>query len=456
MAGFGALSLLVAACGSASAPPFRHATALDSLGAAALVDGPVAGLSIAVARDGEVVYEQGFGIADLASDAPATSFTVYNIASTAKIFAAVGVMNLVESGRLNLDYSLGELLPDVPNRDAVGDITLRQLLNMTSGLSDYVGADMERLAADPRAPLRPEFVLDFVRSAPLTHDPGTSWLYTNTGFYLAGLIVERVTGRAWGDFIIDDIARPLGLQDTHLCDDVVEGRARGYERVDDGFIPSVLDAERGVRGDAGLCSSVRDLALLPNALAGGSVISSGGLSALTAPTDLGMGLTVDYGLGIASGEFGGHRLWGHLGGSGSIVSTLAHYPDDNLTIAVLVNTRAANLGALALEGEVAKIVLELDPSLADIALDSATASALLGTYVGDREATQVQIAWDGARLLRVSADGSQLPLLHQGGDSFGRADWPFDRFVFQRVNGRAEAYSAYYNGFFDGFYRRVE
>ena len=452
----GVLLWVTVACSGASEPPFPHTEVLDSLGAAALIDGPIVGLSIAVAEDGEVVYERGFGIADLASGARASSSTVYNIASTAKILAAVAVMNLVESGGINLDDSLGALLPDVPNRGAIGDITLRQLLNMTSGLSDYVGADLERLATDPSAPLTSEFVLDFVRTAPLTHQPGTNWIYTNTGFYLAGLIVERVTGRAWADFIIEDIVRPLGLVDTHICDDVVDSRARGYERVEDGLIPSALDAERGVRGDAGLCASVRDLALLPTALADGSVISSVGLNAMTAPTTLGRGLAVDYGLGVSSGEIGGYRVWGHLGGSGSIVSTLAHYPEDGVTIAVLVNTRRANLGALALEGEVARIVFGLDPSIADIAVDSATASALQGTYEGDREATRVQIAYDGASLLRVSADDARLPLLRQGADSFGRADWPFDRIVFQRVNGRAEAYSAYYNGFFDGYYRRVE
>lgn len=452
----GGLLWLAVACSGASEAPFQHAEALDSLGAAALIDGPIAGLSIAVARGGEVVYERGFGVADLTSGSRASASTVYNIASTAKILAAVAVMNLVESGRIDLDDSLGTLLPDVPNRGAVGDMTLRQLLNMTSGLRDYVGADIERLEADPNAPLSSEFVLDFVRTAPLTHEPGTNWIYTNTGFYLAGLIVERVTGRPWGDFIIEDVVRPLGLRETHLCDDVIEGRARGYERVEDRFVPSVLDAERGVRGDAGLCASVRDLARLPEALAHGSVISSAGLNAMTAPTALGRGLAVDYGLGVSSGEIGGHRLWGHLGGSGSIVSTLAHYPDDDVTVAVLVNTRGSSLGALALEGGVAEIVLGLVPSLADMAVDSATGAALQGIYTGDREATRVEMAYDDASMLRVSADGSQLPLLHQGADSFGRADWPFDRFVFQRVNGRAEAYSAYYNGFFDGYYRRVE
>ncbi len=452
----GLLLWLLVGCGGESEPRFPHTEALDSLGDAALIDGPIVGLSIAIANGGELVYERGFGVADLSSGARASPSTVYNIASTAKILAAVAVMNLVESGRISLDDSLADLLPDVASRGALGDATLRQLLNMTSGLRDYVGADLERLAANPSVPLSSEFVLDFVRTAPLTHQPGTNWIYTNTGFYLAGLVVERVTGRAWADFIIEDIVRPLGLLETHLCDDVADSRARGYERDEDGFIPSVLDAERGVRGDAGLCASVRDLALLPKALASGSVISSVGLNAMTAPTALGRGLAIDYGLGVSSGEIGGHRLWGHLGGSGSIVSTLAHYPDDEVTVAVLVNTRGANLGALALEGEVARIVFGLDPSLANIAVDSATGSALRGTYTGDREATRVRIAHDGASLLRVSADNSRLPLLRQGADSFGRADWPFDRIVFQRVNGRAEAYSAYYNGFFDGYYRRVE
>jgi len=450
------LVCIVGGCARTPNPAFPHNQALDSLGNAALVDGPLVGLSIAVAQGGEVVYEKGFGVTDLESSSPASAATVYNIASTAKILAAATVMHLVESGSVSLEDTLGELLPDMPQLEAVGDVTLRQLLNMTSGLEDYVGADLERLVSNPEAPLSPGFVLDLVDTAPRTHPPGANWIYTNTGFYLAGLVVERITGRAWADFIVDDIVRPLGLRETHLCDDVAGSRSRGYERVADGFVPSVLDAERGVRGDAGLCASVRDLALLPSALANGSVISSNGLAAMTAPTTLENGLVIDYGLGISSGTMGGHRLWGHLGGSGSIVSTLAHYPDDDLTVAVLVNTRGANLGALALEGEVSRIVFGLDPSLATLAVDSVMGSALQGTYVGDRQNTRFEVAYDGSNLVRVSPDDSRLTLLRQSDDVFGRADWPFDRFVFQRLGGRAEAFSTYYNGFFDGYYRRVE
>lgn len=451
------LAGLVLLLGCAQPTPYPHAEALDSLGVAALAEGPIAGLSIAIAQGNELVYERGYGVTNIESGSPASSSTVYNIASTAKILSAAAVIQLVDSGRIDLNDTLGGLLPDIPHAETIGKITLRQLLNMTSGLSDYVGADLERLAVS-QEPLTPAFVLDYISDRPLDYAPGSNWIYSNTGFYLVGLIVERVSDMPWGTFIIQEIARPLGLEETHLCDEVTTTRSRGYELQDGVFIPSLLDGERGVRGDAGLCSSVRDLARLPAALKNRGVISPAGLDTMIAATRLNSGLTVDYGLGISRGTFGGHTVWGHLGGSGSIVSTLAHYPDDAVTIAVLVNTRNANLGALALEGKVAEIVFELNPVLKNLPVNSGLAENLTGSYVGDRESSRYEIIYDGNSLVRVWGQdpGSKLKLLRQQGRTFGRKDWPFDQFVFQPGTGEAKAYSAYYNGFFDGFYRRVE
>lgn len=451
------LAGLASGCEQRDVPAFAYAEAIDSLGAAALAEGPIAGLSIAVAEGGRLVFDRGYGVQALELGTPATQHTVYNVASTAKILAAAGVVRLVESGRLSLEDSLAALLPVLGVEGAASGITLRQLLNMTSGLNDYVEADIERLQTSP-APLTPRFVLDHVRGRPLDFAPGSQWTYTNTGFYLAGLVVEQVTGKPWGDYIIDDVARPLGLEDTWVCDVVPDGRATGYEHSTGGFTLSALDAEQGVRGDAGLCSTAGDLARLPAALAGGRLISTAGLEVMLAPTRLTSGLTVDYGLGISRGVMGGRRLWGHLGGSGSIVSTLAHYPDDDLTIAVLVNTRDGAVGALDLEGRVAELVLGLTPELQDQNVDEALGLELEGLYAGDRGPTTFEMVREGHRLVRSSPGNaeSRTELLWQGGRTFGRSDWPYDRFVFKPSGGRAEAFSAYYNGFFDGYYRRLQ
>lgn len=447
-----------------AAPPLQAQTddlsiRIDSIAQAALNDGPIAGLSIAVAKQSEIIHARNYGVTDVEAHTLATDETVYNIASVAKIIAAVAVLKLVDEGKLSLDKDLTTLLPAFPNPEQGRKITLRQLLNHTSGLHDYVAADYERWKQTGE-PLDPSFVLDYVQDRPLDFEPGTNWIYSNTGFYLAGLIVERVTGQPWDDYMLEAVARPLGLHSVALCDEMGAIRTTGYDITEDGFVPSQEDAEEGVRGDAGLCATALDLARLPGALMTSGLLSEESLSALLGPTVLANGVMADYGLGVARGSLKGHPLWGHLGGNpSSYVATLAHYPDEGVTVAVLVNTRFGEVGALQVEGAVARAVLGLgDPTLADHPLTSDAQQVYLGTYVGDRGGWRYHIVADSERIARVWAEdpSAKRPLFYQGNHTFGRADWPMDRFVFHVNEGHALAYSAYYNGFFDGFYRRID
>lgn len=441
------------------AQPGDLTTRIDSIVQAALDDGPVAGLSIAVVQDGEVLHARGYGLADTEAGTPVTAETLFNVASVAKIIASAAVLRLVDEGRISLDDDLAALLPDFPNPDQGRRITLRHLLNHTSGLNDYVAADYERWKRTGE-PLDPSFVLDHVRGRPLDFEPGTRWIYSNTGFYLAGLVVERVTGQPWGEYVLEAVARPFGLRSVTLCDEAGAERTMGYAVDDGSFVPSTEDAEKGVRGDAGLCATAPDIARLPGALLESGLFSAESLKKMLGPTTLANGVTVDYGLGVARGMLGEHPLWGHLGGNtSSHVATLAHYPETDVTVAVLVNTRGGDVGALQVEGDVARTVLGLgNPVLKDDLLVPEQQQKYLGTYVGDRGSWRYHIVADGHRLARVWAGDttSARPLLYQGEDTFGRADWPMDRFVFHVRDGRALGYSAYYNGLFDGYYRRVE
>ncbi len=432
---------------------------IDSVAHAALADGFTAGFSIAVERDGAILFNKGYGVTDIESANPADVSTVYNIASVAKIITAVGILKLVDEGEIDLDASLSSLLPRFPNREQGRDISLRQLLNHTSGLHDYVAADIERWKQS-REPLTASFVLDYMRDRPLDFEPGTNWIYSNTGFYLAGMIIERVTGRPWGGYVLGEILHPLGLSSFDLCDNATDSRTNGYDVVDGFLVPGVEDSEIGIRGDAGLCATAGDLAKLPSALVRGGVLSDASWETMLSQSELANSINVDYGLGVALGWVDGHRLWGHLGGNGSsYVATLAHYPSDNTSVAVLVNTHFSNVGALQIEGEVARIVLDLgQPELRNLPLVTDALDVYSGTYVGDRGNYRYEIIGDGQRLSRVYSEDSsfKLPLIFQGNHTFARSDWPMDRFVFH-VNGeRATAHSVYYNGLFDGFYNRED
>lgn len=193
------------------------------------------------------------------------------------------------------------------------------------------------------------------------------------------------------------------------------------------------------------------------------------------PSILADRVAVDYGLGVRRGRLDGHSIWGH---TGSFLLTygavLAHYPDDDVTIAVLVNTANTAADALVIEGLVAREVLGLPESAADTPKLSREASMMYaGEYIGDRyydvqairggnvpdARERFAIVEKSGHLERIVLNGDERPalkLVYKGNHSFGRADWPMDRFVFDVEAGRARGYSEYYNGIFAPFNRRVE
>ncbi|MEK9509517.1 serine hydrolase domain-containing protein [Gemmatimonadota bacterium Y43] len=446
---------LLSGCAEPVDPPSPLAASIDSILSVALDDGPLAGASVAVVRGGEPIFQGFYGLADVERGLPVTADTRFNVASVAKIIAAATVLRLAEEGRLSLDQPVVELLPELEGRAVLEGVQVRHLLDMTSGLPDYVSADLERWL-QTREPLDPSFVLDELSRSEKVFDPGEQWMYTNTGFYLAGLIVERVAAAPWAEVVDAQVVSPLGLRATGLCDEMGAERSIGYEATDSGFVRSVQDAERGVRGDAGLCTTATELALLPDRLRSDG-LTAASLQRMLAPTRLLNGTGVDYGLGVARGRLFGRNLWGHLGGSGSIVAALYHFVPDTVSVAVVVNTRQASLGGLELVADVAAAVLAVgSPSLPTAIPGDASLAAFEGRFVGDRSRTEYQMRVVENALVRSEPGDpeSALALTRIGPLEFGRADWPLDRFLFHRMEGAVTGYSAYYNGIFDGYYAR--
>ena len=373
------------------AQPHRLSTRIDAIAQAALVDGPIAGMSVAVVKDGEVVHARGYGFADVENEVPATAETVYPIASATKLLTAATVMRLVEMGQLHLEDTLILLLPEFPNPKQGSLLTLRHLLNHTSGLPELLGAYLE-FWEETEKPLTPGFVLDYLEGQPLDFEPGTNWSYTNTGAYLAGLVIERATGKPYGTAVREVLTEPLGLHDMFLCDDnlLSERRTLGYAPADSGLVRTpfyeTAGDTTGFGGAGGFCSTALDLARLPSALQSGQALSRAGLEAMLQPTKLADGSQVDYGLGVRLGNLDGHAVWGRTGGNSSTWAVVAHYPDQGSTIAVLVNTDGTGEDAWILEGRIARAVLNLDPPQNDERpIEPSALSSYTGHYLDVRE-----------------------------------------------------------------------
>lgn len=321
-----------------------RADAVDEAVRAAMDAQKIPGLSLAVVKDGRVVRMRGYGFADLEGRVPARPDTLYQIGSVTKCFTAAAVLLLAQDGLLRLDDPLGRLLPEAPA--AWRGVTVRQLLNHTAG----VPGDTE--TPQVRAMLTPDFqpmrVLEAHRDASLEFAPGSRWSYSNNGYYLLGLVVEKVSGKGYDAFLAERLFRPLGMASTRLNDlrAVLPRRASGYLH-DAAGIVNAESVHPGLPYAAGaLVSDVRDLARWEIALSRGEALRPESVRAMWTPTSLPDGTTHPYGLGWMSETVGGRWRVYHTGGIPGFSSIHLRYPDQGVAVVVLCN-QLTGLGGLA-------------------------------------------------------------------------------------------------------------
>ena len=324
---------------------------MDAAAAAAQREIRAAGFSVAVVDHGQPVLAKGYGYADLAEEVPAAASTIYRLASITKQFTAAAILHLADEGKLSLEDRISDYLPEYP--DSGRRITIRNLLSHTSGLSD---AAVFPIFEEGGVGYTRDQIIDLVALQPLDFEPGTGHSYSNVGFMLAGVVIEQVTGTTFTDYVTDEILRPLGLDQTSFCPDEqprADRWAHGYDlqygnwsrvlRL--GRAPALVDPApinmEMVSSAGGLCSTVTDLALWPGLLR--SFLNSASYREMSETTVLADGTKVPYGLGLQIREFGAHPALSHGGVVNGFVSMLADFPEDDLTVAMLVNTRLLTL-----------------------------------------------------------------------------------------------------------------
>src|SRR5688572_8973342 len=200
---------------------------IDSVATAAVAEQRTAGVSVAVVKNGRTVLAKGYGFADLENDVPATPETVYRIGSVTKQFTAAGIMRLMEQGKLSLDDTLQKFLPDFPTQG--NRVTVRHLLNHTSGIRSYtsLGPKWQRVM---RLDLAPDSMVALFANEPFDFKPGDAYRYNNSGYFLLGVIIEKLSGKPYGQYLQDEFFTPLGLKSTVYCDQapIIKRRAQGY------------------------------------------------------------------------------------------------------------------------------------------------------------------------------------------------------------------------------------
>jgi len=325
---------------AAQAPPSPVAAmpigdAVDLVAKRLIAAKRVPGLAVAVEQNG-VVVEQAYGYADVAKKVPVTTDTRFEIGSVTKQFTAACVLQLADAGKLSLDDRLGKYVSDY----FIGrGVTVRQLLEQTSGIPEYLdGADVVDAASTH--PATYATILDRVSAKPLDFPPGTRWEYSNTNYILLGRIVEFVSREKYETYVREHIFGPAGMTQSGFIDDeaTLPAMARGYTATGSGFTPAPLLREDWAQAAGGIVSTVGDVLKWDDALLAGKIVPAADVTLMRSEAKLVDGSPTHYGLGWLVDDVGGHPHVWHNGGTFGFHAVNATFPSDDEAIVILGNS----------------------------------------------------------------------------------------------------------------------
>jgi CubicO group peptidase (beta-lactamase class C family) len=310
----------------------------------------IPGLALLVTRDGKVVRSEGFGLANVEVQVPVKPETIFQSGSVGKQFTATAVMMLVEAGKIGLNDPLTKYFPEAP--PSWKNVTVRELLSHTGGFGDYPkDFNFRKDWTEPQ-------LLKLVESIPLAYPPGTKWEYSNLGYLTLGILIHRVSGEFYGDFLRQRIFQPLGMQATRIISeaDIVPNRAAGYRLVKGELKNQEWVAPAmNTTADGSLYFSIVDLSRWDAALYEGKLLKRSSFDLMWTPVKLknGQSNKARYGFGWFIEERNGHRCIHHDGSWQGFETAIDRYVDDRLSVVALTNLAGAK------PGEITKHVAEM-------------------------------------------------------------------------------------------------
>jgi CubicO group peptidase (beta-lactamase class C family) len=302
----------------------------------------IPGLALAVIKDGKTVIARGYGLANVEHQVPVKPETIFQSGSTGKQFTATAVMMLVEEGKLSLDDKITKYFPDGP--EAWQKITVRHMLTHTSGMTDYPqDFDLRRDYAE-------DDLYQRIKPIPLAFQPGEKWSYSNLAYVMLGILIHKVSGKFYGDFLQERIFKPLEMTTARIISesDIVPNRAAGY-RVANGQLKNQdwVSPSLNTTADGALYLTIYDMAKWDAALYTEKLLKKSSLEQMWTAVKLNDGKTHPYGFGWALGQVRGHRVIEHGGAWQGFKAQISRYVDDKLTVIVLANQIRTNQSKLA-------------------------------------------------------------------------------------------------------------
>lgn len=358
---------------------------LDAAAKRKIAEERVVGASLLVAIHGRVVLHKGYGFADLGLEAPTKAESVYHVVGPMMPITGVAILQLVERGKLSLENDIAKFIPEFPEQGH--HVTVRQLLNHTSGIVDYhyLGDPIE---ATSRLPKALDEVMALYSDKRWVNEPGTKWDWSISGFQLLVTILERVTGQTYADYVQQNILTPAGVKSTTYCDDftLTPGLSHGYRKYGHGFVMA-QENDMAFNTDLRYCSSVGDLYQIWNAIKRKPLIQPATLkmmSTAVGPTEhmSAVDPKMHYGLALTLNHEEDHPSVGQHGSLLEYSGCLYDFPEDELTIVVLTNTE--NQNAYAIAKALARVALDLP----ELPKPAATRESLIGGEPVSREESE--------------------------------------------------------------------
>jgi D-alanyl-D-alanine carboxypeptidase len=388
---FATVILSLGVCAASLADPSQ--SDLDSVATQAVAQSHVVGASVLVAKGDHILLLKGYGVSDLGLEAPAKADSVYHIVGPMLPFTGVAVMQQVERGKLSLDDDITKYLPEFSTQGH--HVTIRELLSNTSGIVDYhyLGDPLESTYRQPKAM---DEVMALFANGQWVHEPGTVWDWSVSNFQLLTVILERVTGQTFAEYMQKNLFAPAGATATAGCDNssVVHGLSHSYQGVGDHY-QAATENSSAVSYDLRFCSTVSDLFHIWRGVQLGKLLKPETFELMTTAEGPGIKMTANdpdthYGMAFILGHEDTHRDVGQNGSLLGYSGSMYHFPADDLTVIVLTNTSDQNakfIGsalarkALALAPNPAPPARAPQAALTDEPVSAEERGKLTGTYV---------------------------------------------------------------------------
>lgn len=369
-----------------------------------------------VSRKGEIIYKKGFGMADLELNVPMQPDMVFRIGSITKQFTAIAILQLAEQGKLSLKDDITKFLPGYPTHGKI--ITIEHLLTHTSGIKSYTS--IEEFGSWIRKDMEPLELVDSFKNQPMDFYPGEKWSYNNSGYFLLGVIIEKLSGKPYEDYINDHLLIPAGMNNSGYdhTDRIIKNRVNGYQRSGDGFQNADYISMTLPYAAGSLLSTVEDLAKWNKAVNSHKLLSKKWLDKAHSDFKLNNGKSARFGYGWLITELQGSRSIDHGGAVNGFLSDAIYLPAEDVYIAILSNCMCQPLEKTLLK--MAALTIGKPYLLKEIKLDSNAVKAYEGVYENE----------DGEQRV-IKAEGNKLT--SQVGDRNIETIIPYDkdRFFFE-------------------------